>query len=45
MSVNKKKVRHERAALVLSVLILLGGAWFWTLQVFEVLEVLALAYG
>lgn len=43
--VNKRKVRLERAALVLAALILAGGAWFWTLQILEVLEILELAYG
>ena len=43
--VNKRKLRLERTALVMELLILAGGAWFWTLQVLEVLEILELAYG
>ncbi len=43
--VNKRKLRLERTALVMALLILAGGAWFWTLQVLEVLEILELAYG
>lgn len=43
--VNKRKIRIERTALVLASSILVGGAWFWTLQILEVLEVLELAYG
>ncbi len=45
MAVNKKKVRIERTALVFCSLVLVGGLWFWTLQVMDVLETLALAYG
>lgn len=43
--VNKRKVRIERTALAVGALILAGGAWFWTLQILEVLEILELAYG
>ena len=42
---DKRKRRLERVALAMSVLILAAAAWFWVLQIDEVLEVLELAYG
>ena len=35
----------EKLALAGGVLIVLGAAWFWALQVGDVLELLELAYG
>jgi hypothetical protein len=39
------KTRQEKIATVVSVGVLVAAAWFWALQVGDVIEVLSMAYG
>ena len=40
-----RKARLEKLAVIVSAVVIFAAAWFWALQVGDVLELLEMAYG